>query len=140
MLSPVSCANCSRMCLVGFGVALKAAFNVSNCFAFIVVLGPLLLAPVTEFLLLPLPLSTSSSLAKRSSVFELLGAGEVSSSLMKSPSMRSSLPELSAALVSGLLAVSQPCNEPLRPMMLLLCSIVSGNFLKSYSQCAGLFM
>jgi hypothetical protein len=39
ILRPVSCASCSRMCLVGFGVALNAAFRVSNCFALIVVLG-----------------------------------------------------------------------------------------------------
>ena len=42
MFSPVSCASCSLMCLVGFGVALNAAFSVSSCFAFIVVRGPLL--------------------------------------------------------------------------------------------------
>ena len=33
------------MCRVGFGVSEKACFNVSSCFAFIVVLGPLLLVP-----------------------------------------------------------------------------------------------
>lgn len=46
MLSPVSCANCSLMCRVGLGVAAKAAFKVSNCFALIVVLGPRRLAPM----------------------------------------------------------------------------------------------
>jgi hypothetical protein len=30
ILRPVSCASCSRMCLVGFGVALNAAFRVST--------------------------------------------------------------------------------------------------------------
>lgn len=42
---PVSLANCSLMCLVGFGVCEKAFFNISNCLALIVVLGPLLLDP-----------------------------------------------------------------------------------------------
>ena len=51
MLSPVSCASCSRICLVGFGVAAKAAFSVSSCFALIVVLGPRLL-PATAAVLL----------------------------------------------------------------------------------------
>ena len=37
---PVSCANFSRMCRDGFGVAAKADFSVSNCFAFMVVRGP----------------------------------------------------------------------------------------------------
>lgn len=37
---PVSFANCSLMCLVGFGVDEKAVFRISNCFAFIVVRGP----------------------------------------------------------------------------------------------------
>lgn len=37
---PVSLANCSRMCLVGFGVWLNAFFNTSNCLALIVVRGP----------------------------------------------------------------------------------------------------
>ena len=37
---PVSFANCSLMCLVGFGVDEKAVFKISNCFAFIVVRGP----------------------------------------------------------------------------------------------------
>lgn len=45
MLSPVSCANCSRMCRVGFGVATNAAFNVSNCLALMVVRGPRRLVP-----------------------------------------------------------------------------------------------
>lgn len=53
MLRPVSCANCSRMCRVGFGVALKAAFNVSNCLALIVVLGPLRFDPAVEFPFVP---------------------------------------------------------------------------------------
>ena len=63
MLSPVSCANCSRIWRVGFGVALNAALRTSNCFALIVVLGPrrLLPAPVG----LPL-LSLPSSLSLRS--------------------------------------------------------------------------
>ena len=63
ILSPVSCANCSRMWRVGFGVALNAAFSTSSCFALIVVLGPrrLLPAPVG----LPL-LSFPSSLSLRS--------------------------------------------------------------------------
>jgi len=37
---PVSFANCSLMCLVGFGVDEKAVFRISSCFAFMVVLGP----------------------------------------------------------------------------------------------------
>lgn len=37
---PVSFANCSRMCRVGFGVWLNAFFNTSNCLALIVVRGP----------------------------------------------------------------------------------------------------
>ena len=49
IFNPVSWANCSRMCLVGFGVALNEAFKTSNCFAFIVVLGPLLLLPAFPF-------------------------------------------------------------------------------------------
>lgn len=40
MFRPVSCDSCSRMCLVGFGVAAKAAFSVSNCLALMVVRGP----------------------------------------------------------------------------------------------------
>jgi hypothetical protein len=40
MGKPVSFANCSLMCLVGFGVDEKAVFRISNCFAFIVVRGP----------------------------------------------------------------------------------------------------
>lgn len=40
MLRPVSLDSCSLMCLVGFGVAAKAAFRVSSCLAFIVVRGP----------------------------------------------------------------------------------------------------
>lgn len=40
MGSPVSFANCSLMCLVGFGVDEKAVFRISSCFAFMVVLGP----------------------------------------------------------------------------------------------------
>ena len=46
--SPVSLASCSLMCRVGFGVWLKAVLRTSNCFALIVVLGPLLLPPVTQ--------------------------------------------------------------------------------------------
>lgn len=45
MLRPVSLASCSRMCLVGLGVVAKADFNVSSCFALMVVLGPRLLVP-----------------------------------------------------------------------------------------------
>ena len=45
MFRPVSWASCSRICRVGLGVALNEAFNTSNCFAFIVVLGPLRLLP-----------------------------------------------------------------------------------------------
>lgn len=40
MLRPVSCASCSRMCRVGFGVATNAAFRVSSCLALMVVRGP----------------------------------------------------------------------------------------------------
>lgn len=40
MLRPVSRDSCSLMCLVGFGVAANAAFRVSSCLAFMVVLGP----------------------------------------------------------------------------------------------------
>lgn len=47
MLSPVSCASCSLIWRVGLGVAANAAFRVSNCLALMVVLGPLLLAPLT---------------------------------------------------------------------------------------------
>ena len=49
ILRPVSWANCSRICLVGFGVALNEAFRTSSCFAFIVVLGPLRLLPDFPF-------------------------------------------------------------------------------------------
>lgn len=42
---PVSFASCSRMCRVGFGVCEKAVFRISNCFAFIVVRGPLRFEP-----------------------------------------------------------------------------------------------
>lgn len=56
MLSPVSLASCSLMCLVGFGVAAKAAFNVSSCLALIVVRGPLLFAPAPPGRLLPIRL------------------------------------------------------------------------------------
>lgn len=40
MFRPVSCDSCSRMCLVGFGVAANAAFSVSSCLALMVVRGP----------------------------------------------------------------------------------------------------
>lgn len=43
--SPVSFANCSRICRVGFGVCEKADFSISSCFALMVVLGPLRLEP-----------------------------------------------------------------------------------------------
>lgn len=45
MGNPVSFANCSRICLVGFGVCENAVFRTSNCFALIVVLGPRRLDP-----------------------------------------------------------------------------------------------
>lgn len=45
MLSPVSLASCSLMWRVGLGVWLNAVFRTSNCFALMVVLGPLLLPP-----------------------------------------------------------------------------------------------
>lgn len=45
MFNPVSFASCSRMCLVGLGVAANAAFSVSSCFALIVVRGPRLFVP-----------------------------------------------------------------------------------------------
>lgn len=51
MGKPVSFANCSLMCLVGFGVDEKADLRISNCFAFMVVLGPRLFDPA-----LPSPL------------------------------------------------------------------------------------
>ena len=41
MDSPVSCESFSLIWRVGFGVLTNAFFRVSNCFAFIVVLGPL---------------------------------------------------------------------------------------------------
>ena len=41
MFSPVSCANFSLICRDGFGVAANADFSVSNCFALMVVRGPL---------------------------------------------------------------------------------------------------
>ena len=40
MFRPVSWASASRTCRVGLGVFVKAAFNVSNCLALIVVRGP----------------------------------------------------------------------------------------------------
>lgn len=49
MLSPVSEASCSRMCLVGLGVAAKAFLSVSSCLALIVVRGPRLLVPPGAF-------------------------------------------------------------------------------------------
>ncbi len=59
MLSPVSCASCSLMCLVGLGVAANAAFSTSSCFALMVVRGPLRLPPRfwSSFSLLPASLS-----------------------------------------------------------------------------------
>lgn len=45
MGNPVSFANCSLMCLVGFGVDENADLRISNCFAFMVVLGPRLFEP-----------------------------------------------------------------------------------------------
>lgn len=41
MSSPVSCDNCSRTCLAGFGLLLYAVFSVSNCLAVMVVRGRL---------------------------------------------------------------------------------------------------
>ena len=40
MLRPVSLANCSRICRVGFGVWEKAVFRTSSCLALMVVRGP----------------------------------------------------------------------------------------------------
>jgi hypothetical protein len=40
MLSPVSLASFSLACLEGLGAIPNAAFNISNCLALIVVLGP----------------------------------------------------------------------------------------------------
>lgn len=66
MLSPVSLASCSRMCLVGLGVAAKAALSVSSCLTLIVVRGPLLLAPTPAVISPPVdpsfPLSFSFSM------------------------------------------------------------------------------
>ena len=45
MGSPVSLANCSRMCRVGLGVCEKAFFKISNCLALMVVRGPRRLDP-----------------------------------------------------------------------------------------------
>jgi len=45
---PVSAASCSRICLVGFGVAANAALRTSSCLALIVVRGPLLLLPLAS--------------------------------------------------------------------------------------------
>lgn len=45
MGNPVSLANCSLICLVGLGVDEKAFFNISNCLALMVVLGPRLFDP-----------------------------------------------------------------------------------------------
>lgn len=65
MLSPVSCASCSRMCLVGLGVAAKAAFNVSSCLALMVVRGPRRFPPRfwSSFSLLPVSLSDSAAMS-----------------------------------------------------------------------------
>lgn len=57
MFNPVSVASCSRMCLVGLGVAANAAFSVSSCFALIVVRGPLRFVPGV-FSSFPDPVST----------------------------------------------------------------------------------
>jgi len=45
MLSPVSCASCSRMHLLGFGVAANADLSISSCLALIVVGGARFFAP-----------------------------------------------------------------------------------------------
>lgn len=55
MLRPVSCASCSRMWRVGFGVAAKAAFSVSSCFALMVVRGPRRFVPPGWFSSFPTP-------------------------------------------------------------------------------------
>lgn len=43
--NPVSFANCSRICRVGFGVCANAVFKISSCLALIVVRGPRRLLP-----------------------------------------------------------------------------------------------
>lgn len=65
MLSPVSCASCSRMCLVGLGVAANAALRVSSCLALMVVRGPLLFVPefCSSFSLLVVSLSEEVELS-----------------------------------------------------------------------------
>jgi len=69
MLSPVSCASCSRMCLVGFGVAANADFRVSSCLALIVVLGPRRFAPADP---VPPPADVGCSSVPPSSPLSLL--------------------------------------------------------------------
>ena len=69
ILRPVSCASCSRMCLVGLGVAAKADLRTSNCLALMVVRGPRLLAPTPDppvFSLDPSPLTDSESASSKS--------------------------------------------------------------------------
>lgn len=65
MLRPVSCASCSRMCRVGFGVAAKAALRVSSCLALMVVRGPRRLVPefCSSFSLLVVSLSDEVELS-----------------------------------------------------------------------------
>jgi len=65
MLRPVSWASCSRMCLVGFGVAANAAFSVSSCFAFMVVRGPRRFPPKfwSSFSLLTVSLSDKAAIS-----------------------------------------------------------------------------
>ena len=49
MGKPVSFASCSRINLVGFGVAINTFFNTSSCLALIVVRGPRLLFSLSRF-------------------------------------------------------------------------------------------
>lgn len=66
MLSPVSCASCSRMCRVGFGVAAKAALRTSSCLALMVVRGPRRFPPTfcSSFSLLPTSLSDKGPISE----------------------------------------------------------------------------
>lgn len=65
MFSPVSWASCSRICLVGFGVATNAAFNVSSCLALMVVRGPRRFPPRfwSSFSLLTVSLSDRAAIS-----------------------------------------------------------------------------
>lgn len=66
MLRPVSWASCSRMCLVGFGVAAKAALRSSSCLALMVVRGPRRFPPrfCSSFSLLPASLSDKLAISE----------------------------------------------------------------------------